>query len=779
MIKMRNIFQIVALLLCGTINIWGQTKLVQKETDEHNHVLFARFATDTVIPIMNAPELLKKIQPKAKEDDEWKLSTKRKEIKDDNDFTHNFYQQYYKGIKVEGGEFGVHAIRNNIKSILGIFERVDDVNINAKLSEQKALEYALKYIGAEIYKWQVPEEEAWIKEYYGDTFYPKGELVLVKDRLKTNSKYCLAYKINIYAHKPMSSNYVWVDAITGEIVNIEARILHNNVSGAAATRYSGTRTIITDLYNGGFRLKETRTNTHIQTYNMHWGINYNNATDFVDNDNNWTVAEYNNANRDNAALDAHWGAEMVYDYFKQIHNRNSWDGNGGAIWSYVNADMNSLGYGTDNAFWSSQDHRMVYGYGTNSPLTTLDICAHELGHGVCETTAQLVYYGESGAINESLSDIWGACLENYVNTTYGLSKNVWLLGEETGSTFRSFSDPNLYGQPDTYGTSSWNSNANVHINSGVGNFWFFLLSQGGNGINDLNNIYSVAGIGINKAAAIAYKAETSYLTSSANYAQFRNATISAAMDLYGIYSPEEMAVTNAWHAVGVGNKFQYISVYGPATFYSTATFQMQNLPVETTVNVQTSYGLTTNVSNNVITVTADPTSYFDNEGWLQIDIEKDSLIIFSVLKRFICGEYLGAEEVTCYHEIKPCYGDPEECECPDWCRNNIGDENKFRFSLMDETYRPLMQEIRFQARIVRRSDQAVLYTLPYTFTGHEPVFFDTSLGSPTPNVLHDLELRVCYYGSWGIGTTHNGEWKKWGQVRWIRCTGSGYDSPES
>ncbi|MDR0657416.1 MAG: M4 family metallopeptidase [Mediterranea sp.] len=777
---MRTVFQILALLLCGTANIWGQTKLIQEETDERNHVSFARFATDTVIPITNAPELLKKIQPEVREVDEWKLSTKRKEIKDDNNSTHTFYQQYYKGIKVEGGEFSVHATRDSIRSILGVFEWVGDLDINAKLSEQEALEYALKYTGAEIYKWQVPEEEVWIKEHYGDTFYPKGELVVVKDRLNTNSKYCLAYKFSVYAHKPMSSNYVWVDAITGEIVNIESRIFYSNASGTAATRYSGTRIITTDSYNGGFRLKETRMNTPIQTYNMHWGVNFNNATDFVDNDNNWTAAEYNNANRDNAALDAHWGAEMVYDYFKQVHNRNSWDGNGGAIWGYVNANMYGLGLGTsDNAFWSPQDHRMVYGYGTNSPLTTLDICAHEFAHGVCEATAGLPNSGESGAINESLSDIWAACVENYVNITYGLSKNVWLLGEDTGSASRSLSNPNLFGQPDTYDTSSWNSNADAHLNSGVGNFWFFLLSQGGNGTNDLNNVYSVAGIGITKAAAIAYKAETSYLTSYANYAQFRNATISAATDLYGVYSSEEMAVTNAWHAVGVGNRFQYISVFGPATFYSTATFQIQNLPVGATVDMQTSYGLTASASSSTITVTADPTSYFDNEGWLQIDIEKNSLIIFSVLKRFICGEYIGAEEVTSYHEVESIYGDPWDSEEPDWCTNSIGDENKFRFSVLNEAYRPLLQQIRYQARIVRRSDQVVLLTLPYTFSGEEPVFFDTSgIGIPPPNIMHDIELRVCYYGLGGIGTTHNGVWQKAGQVRWIHCTDTGYDLPE-
>jgi Zn-dependent metalloprotease len=265
---------------------------------------------------------------------------------------------------VEGGEFSVHAVNDNIESVLGNFEPVGDVPVTASLSEKEALSSALKYIGADVYKWQIPEEEAWIKEYYNDSYYPKGELVIVKDQLKTNSEYRLAYKFSIYAHEPMSSNYVWVDAINGEVIGIESRIHFSNATGTAATRYSGTRTITADSYNGAYRLRETRNGVQIQTYNMHWGTNYNNASDFVDNDNNWTAAEYNNTNRDNAALDAHWGAEMVYEYFKQVHNRNSWNASGGAIMSYVNADMNSMGYGTNNALWSSQFTRSSNGVWT-------------------------------------------------------------------------------------------------------------------------------------------------------------------------------------------------------------------------------------------------------------------------------------------------------------------------------------------------------------------------------------------------------------------------------
>ena len=284
-------------------------------------------------------------------------------------------------------------------------------------------------MNAEIYKWQIPEEEQWIKEYFNDTYYPVGELVIVKDRLKTDSNYRLAYRFDIYAHKPMSRNYIWVDAITGDIIDVASRIMFDNAVGTAETRYSGPRTITTDSYNGSYRLRETRNGVNISTFNMNHTGNYT-QTDFTDNNNNWTAAEYDNANHDNAALDAHWGAEMVYDYFNYAYSRKSWNNNNGPILSYVNADLQLLDpkiYGTfqnsDNAFWD--ENRMTYGQGSVlPPYVPLDVCAHEIAHGICETTANLLYSGQSGAINESLSDIWGACVEDYVNRLFGLNKDA-------------------------------------------------------------------------------------------------------------------------------------------------------------------------------------------------------------------------------------------------------------------------------------------------------------------------------------------------------------------
>jgi hypothetical protein len=239
----------------------------------------------------------------------------------------------------------------------------------------------------------------------------------------------------------------------------------------------------------------------------------------------------------------------------------------------------------DNAGWSDYFNTIFYGDGDwLEPLVCLDIVAHELGHGICQSTAGLLYDGESGAINEGLSDIWGACVENWATT----GKQTWTCGEDLGFSLRSMSNPNLFNDPDTYQGTFWRDPTNfnddrggVHHNSGVINYWFYLLSQGGSGTNALGNYYEVTGIGIEKAANIVYRAECYYLTSSSNFNAFRNASINAAT-FYGYDSKEVVSVTNAWHAVGVGSKF-LPRIIGPKYFCSVGTYSILGLPSNHTV----------------------------------------------------------------------------------------------------------------------------------------------------------------------------------------------------
>ena len=247
-----------------------------------------------------------------------------------------------------------------------------------------------------------------------------------------------------------------------------------------------------------------------------------------------------------AGVSAQWIAEEVFTYYRTEHNRNSYDNLGGRILSYVHYDDNY-----NNAFWDGS--RMTFGDGANnqSPLTGVDITAHEMTHGVTEYSAALIYQDESGALNESFSDIFGTAVEFYVKP----DKANWLIGEDVGA-FRSMSHPESYGDPNTYGGKNWHGNGGtdnggVHTNSSVQNKWFYLLAAGDAGTNDNGDAYDVTGIGIRDAAKIAYRNLTVYLTPGSQYTDARQGSIMAARDLFGENSEAYFSTIAAWNAVGV------------------------------------------------------------------------------------------------------------------------------------------------------------------------------------------------------------------------------------
>ena len=539
---------LLIILIIFSINSIAQTKdtIEIQRNKVTGKVIFARFSNknNNKFKIESGIPLLKSIL-RAKTDDDLRLLTN---YTDEIGHKHQKLQQYYKGIKVEGAEYLLHSNSGFIHTINGSFADINLPNILPKIDSTVALLNGLKDISAKNLELQNNL----------NSLHPKASLIICKEPSK--ELWHLAWKFTIIMPNPVIAENIYVDAMTGKVINRITLIQDGNAPGTAATKYSSTQSITGDAFAGGYRLREIQNNVNIQTFNfLHNAspLNTSAALDFVDNDNNWTAAEWDNSNKDNAALDAHWGAEKVFNYWQTVHNRNSIDGNGLAIKSYVH-----FGSGYDNAYWYSQTLSMYYGDGSVlfRPLTSLDVCAHEFGHGICQFTANLVYQSESGALNEGFSDIWGASVEYWAAP----NKQTWLIGEEItlqASALRSLSNPKQFGQPDTYLGTNWANTANpsqsndyggVHTNSGVLNHWYYFVSQGGSGINDINNPFTVGGIGINDAQKIAYRAESLYLNSSATYIDARNTTIQAARDLFGTGSCQEISATNAWFAVGVG-----------------------------------------------------------------------------------------------------------------------------------------------------------------------------------------------------------------------------------
>lgn len=516
--------------------------------------------------------------------------------------SHERIQQFYKGIKVEFGTLITHSREDKVLSVNGELYNASTTNLTPSISAEVGLQKAIASIGAKDYLWDDAEQAA-LMEYQK----PAGELVLFP--IVKTGVVRLAYRYDIYATSPISRDDVYVDAISGEILFKNAIIKHANslisksqieayskkveeitvgsksvlLSASADTRYYGNRTLETSFDAGlnKYVLNDLTRGNGIVTYNSA-NTNTMPSTHFQDNDNNWTAAEFNNTAKDNAALDAHWGAMKTYDFWKNIFNRNSFDDNNTLLRSYVHYNPTSgSATGWFNAQWTGSVMR--YGDGSGSPLSALDVVGHEIGHAICQYTANLAYQNQSGAMNEGFSDIWGACIEQYTlngdlnapqDTASPGTAAVWKIGEKlAASPLRSMSYPTTRGNADTFkGTNytttaddgtctpgSGNDNCGVHNNSGVFNHWFYILTAGKAGTNNAplpqRDTYNVTGIGMAKSSQIAYYAERDYMTPNSTFVDARNATLAVANSMYCSSSPEVIAVTNAWFAVNVGNAY--------------------------------------------------------------------------------------------------------------------------------------------------------------------------------------------------------------------------------
>ncbi|HVT03798.1 MAG TPA: M4 family metallopeptidase [Thermoanaerobaculia bacterium] len=261
-----------------------------------------------------------------------------------------------------------------------------------------------------------------------------------------------------------------------------------------------------------------------------------------------------------AAIDAAYNySGNVYDFYMNVHGRNSYDNAGATMKS-------SAHYSTsyNNAFWNGT--QMVYGDGDGTQFIALsralDVDAHELTHAVTERTANLNYSNESGALNEANSDIQGNSTEAYTRNGWTPDAATWQVGEDiytpgtAGDALRSMSDPAINGDYDWYPTryTGTADNGGVHSNSGIGNLAFNKMVMGGThprGKSTVNvtPLSATSGTSMQMASKIWYRALTVYMTSTTNFAGARTATSSAATDLYG--AAAAATVNQAWDCVGV------------------------------------------------------------------------------------------------------------------------------------------------------------------------------------------------------------------------------------
>jgi Zn-dependent metalloprotease len=310
------------------------------------------------------------------------------------------------------------------------------------------------------------------------------------------------------------------------------------------------------IIEGKYRLRETNRGAGIATFNGLGGEVTGESVDFVEND------LFFDSEINETGVSLHWAVENTYDYYADRFNRHSYDDQNGRIYAYSNWVFSSTsGTTPNNALWSGD--KAFFGAGDNtfySSWGTLDITGHELTHGVTDFTAGLIYENESGALNESFSDIFGTAVEFYT-----LQEEAdWLIGNDhvlAGNVVRSMSNPKSQGDPDTYMGNFWrphtdtpadeNDYGGVHTNSGVQNYWFYLLCEGGSGTNDDDHEFTVTGISIEDAEQIAYRNLSNYLTPNSSYQDAAYYSLQAAADLFGDASAQVVQVGNAWEAVGI------------------------------------------------------------------------------------------------------------------------------------------------------------------------------------------------------------------------------------
>ncbi|MFJ7017835.1 M4 family metallopeptidase [Streptomyces sp. NPDC101117] len=459
-------------------------------------------------------------------------------VRDADGTTHTRYERTYAGLPVLGGDLVVHdksgrtTVTKAGKATLALS------SLTPKITASGA---AAKALGA--------SEKADVKS-------PETERAPRLVVWAGSGKPVLAWETvveGVQRDGTPSELQVVTDAATGKQL-LSAEKVH---TGSGTGQFVGEVEIGTTASGSTYQLVDPdRANQ--KTYDLNQGTS-GTGTLFTDDNDVWGNGQP--SDRQTAGVDVAFGAAATWDYYKDTYGRNGIRNDGVAAYSRAHYGNNYV-----NAFWQDSCFCMTYGdgAGNNHPLTALDVAAHEMSHGVTAATAGLVYSGESGGLNEATSDIFAAAVEFHENLPadpgdYFVGEKIDINGD--GTPLRYMDKPSKDGAS----KDNWSSTLggiDVHYSSGPANHFFYLLSEGSgpktvNGVDYDSPTYdgqSVTGIGIENAAAIWYRALTTYMTSTTNYAGARTATLSAAADLFGAYSPTYLAVADAWAGINVGNR---------------------------------------------------------------------------------------------------------------------------------------------------------------------------------------------------------------------------------
>ncbi|MGW0769323.1 M4 family metallopeptidase [Streptomyces sp. NPDC002676] len=462
-------------------------------------------------------------------------------IKDNDGTLHTRYERTYAGLPVLGGDLVVHTpaaslAKGTVSTTYANKQRIKVASTTATFTKSAAQTKALKAAKALDAKKATTDSAR--KVIWAGHGTPKLAWETVIGGLQDDGT--------------PSQLHVITDATSGkELYRYQAI-----KTGIGNTQYSGQVSLTTTQSGSTFTLNDGARGGH-KTYNLNHGTS-GTGTLFSQTNDTWGNGTTSNAAT--AGADAHYGAAETWDFYKNTFGRSGIKNDGVGAYSRVH-----YGNAYVNAFWDDTCFCMTYGDGSgnNDPLTSLDVAGHEMSHGVTSNTAGLEYSGESGGLNEATSDIFGTGVEFYANNSTDVGD--YLIGEKIningdGTPLRYMDKPSKDGGS----ADSWYSgvgNLDVHYSSGPANHMFYLLSEG-SGTKVINGVtynsptsdgVAVTGIGRAAALQIWYKALTTYMTSTTDYAGARTAALKAATALYGTNSTQYAGVGNAFAGINVGS----------------------------------------------------------------------------------------------------------------------------------------------------------------------------------------------------------------------------------
>ena len=533
------------------------------------------------------------------------------EKSDEIGFTHHRFQQEYKGITVIGGEYSIHSKNGIAQTANGRIINNLSIDVTPMINTQYAIQKSLeevKKIEAEKFGTQTDKIELML-----DSLYPiKSELIIssLPSQKKETSFFRLMYRVRVKLLMPSDfTYYVYVDAITGATLETIPGVFYSS-PGTVTTLYNGGPHAIQAKWTGSitkYKLIDDTRGDGIKTRRCRGGLNqYVN-----DDDNNW---DDNYKKQIHAST--HWAAETVWDFYVNTFGRSGPDGNG------MGLDIVTDLYSTDDCPGNStpaySDPLEINLKGPVSeecnPRISLNTVGHEFTHGVLYKDAgwksgAIWPWNEAYALMEGSCDIFGEMVEFYFQgwVDWKYDDQSWI----NKSCEITLSPPVLDGKSSLeYGDANWNNESDGHYRGGVLRYWFYLLSVGGNGTNHLGNNFCIAGIDISIAAQILYKTiNNGYFNSNSTFADARNNTIQVAKNWFGSNSNEVAEVTNAWYAVGVGNKYSgkvYLNNHtttGNEQISYDCEIQTENLqvPANTSLSIVSSQKITIKSTSKALT----------------------------------------------------------------------------------------------------------------------------------------------------------------------------------